>query len=273
MGQLVDDDGSLVEYEHLLDKIRGLQDRIENEIMPQMNALIAGVAGRLMGGALVATKLRLALSVIDGFCDQIGTLVESGGVVFRLRDDEQGWYRIDALLVASRDDFSTTTPKVVADWRGTAADAYERANRDQLAALEALRSAYHSMAGELQSARGDAFLFYVTLLILVATVAALLSLALGQAADPLSWPSAVSSLIAAITTAAMIPSLVSGGAKTFDGHAHKILAILDGLHVDPPFPGGHWPSSGSTAYRAGSVSNGDPSDWRVYHADTGLVFP
>jgi hypothetical protein len=213
------------------------------------------------------------VSVIDGFCDQIGVLVESGGVVFRLGDNDQGWDRLGELLGSPRFAFSTTTPKVLTDWRGSAADAYDRANGAQLAALDALTSACHSVAGELYSTRGDAILFYVALLTLIATVAALLSIALGQATDPLSWPSAVSSLISAMTTAAMIPSLVSGGTKTFDGHAHKILSILDGLRTNPPFPGGRWPSSGSAAYRDGSVSDGDPSDWQVYRPDTGLVFP
>jgi hypothetical protein len=263
MGQIVDDDDGLARYEQVLEQIRAAQEQMRSQTIPQLETLVVTVASAYFGvaGPLLRPKLLEALSVLDGFCLRVGGLVESGGLVLRLRDNEHGWWRLRDLILEPDNAFAKTTPAVRATWRGAAAVAYADVEGEQTAAIDAVARALASVAEELAGARRDALAFYITLLSVVILTAGWLAAAIVAAEDPVTWPTAVSALVVAIASAGTLVPVLANGRDQLGLRATTLKKLYQDLHADPPFPGGRWPSSATYAYQDGSATDGDPSRW------------
>jgi hypothetical protein len=152
-------------------------------------------------------------------------------------------------------------------WKGPAADAYAATLPPQKAALEQVHTATGELGGSLQEVAAAMVAFWVA-------VAAAMIAYVGEMIASCVATSTIAGAPAGVATAAAATTKfigIFGGAVTafaaFLGSTlHAQVRLTTQLEDDTPFagpPAGHWPVSTTANLSDGSMSDGDPSDWRL----------
>jgi hypothetical protein len=193
----------------------------------------------------------------------VGSLVLDSRIVLDFWHAAEGWTALRAEASAAAGKLEPANRPAGAFWEGLAANAYRWVTPNQRSAVLRIDTVAHQVQVSLTWAAEAGVVFYLGALaplvkLTAVVVAALPALVSGVGTLPaalalvVAFADVLSQLLAVITMAA----IVYAWAKV---HLNNVRS--EGFDTSS-FPNGRWPEPRTELYDDGTVSDGDPSDWR-----------
>ncbi|MFE3545654.1 hypothetical protein ACFXK0_22040 [Nocardia sp. NPDC059177] len=160
-------------------------------------------------------------------------------------------------------DLEVTSVNVDGYWQGSAATAYGAAITPQRLALARVGSIATAARSAMITVGVAGVTFYTSLLAVAIGVIIEALLEVGAAGTGIgAVPAAVAGLVTAAKTAALLTAAISGIVAIVSSALTQAQALQVELDNPQGFPGGHWPTAGSSNYSDATVKDGD-ADWSV----------